>query len=739
MSTYFLHNQLGIRSGDIYNSIFWFAHEEEENGQKKREKKEIQIQLKNDSIEFFFTVDDIKHRVNVRRHIHLFSLPTDTPERTDYFLLNTSDINIKICTSDNKTRLYYISDLPENKLFEVNRDDNLINIYEILLCLFDELYNPESDINKYSPVISDSIIGRLNRSSVFSLIRKKFNFYKALHNWNESIKNLDLSKVETDSDEYIRIKKNLGFSKVKTAFNEFLDSILNDSLGRTIPISKFDGVNWFQNQEQELENLRRINSEYRITENPLKNIQNYFLKKHALLSALKVNFGNEKTNTNKGQTSSEIQKSSTTKDQLIFGKLNINNLLYYLIIVFQLIAFMSFFILFVLWLNTSYESTNLLMGVGIISFLISIVLLFISQQRNKTKNFNLVMPRIFIAMTLVLYGINGSEAILKNQFLVDSSTVVIAIICGLIILTLSINLECRQHSPYYRPWKKKLYNYKILPILIYAFNGATMLVLFSQVIISHTFIDNTNIYSTHIFSEELDSLKKMRDQYKVYNEEIEKVQGQNCYTLFLILGQNVSNYRDTIDIESSKKLIARSKDLHLNENEINQSLQFYDVFKRDVRVSKELRADMKIRNLNAAFLLSDIVEKADPIQIDFSNKYLKEKGINHLIKEFNCLKNIAGQTDSILHLLSKRYVSLSTQAKIEPLLTFPPKKNLQNLHKNDPDYGLIFNNNRVYVVNLFSSGNKIYPNMFMLQVIIIMLVGLVGQLFVSGKTVTEPI
>jgi hypothetical protein len=710
-----------------------------EKGRTTEELLGIQIQLKNDSIEFFYTVDNIEHPVNIHRHIHLFSFPLDTPERTDYFLLNTIDLDTDIYPSLNDHRLYYSSAIQEKKLFEVNGDYKLINIHEILLCLFDELYNPESDINKYSPVISDSIKGRINRSFVFSLIRKKFNFYKALYDWKEIVKNFDLSKVESTSNEFLELKMNLGFSKVKTAFNEFLESILNDSLGRTIPISKFDGDNWFQNPEQELENLKGINVDYNINDSPIKSIQNYFLKKHAILSALKVNFRNEKSNANEGQTSSKIRKSFTAKDYLIFGKLNISDLLYYLIIAFQLIAFMSFCILFVLWLKTRYDSTDLLMGLGIISFLISIVLLFIIQKINHNGNFNLLMPRIFIAMTIVLYGIVGSEAILKNQFLVNRSTVGIAIICGLFILSFSIYFECRQHSPYYKLLANNLYNYKLLPILIYTFNVATLLVLSSQIIISHTFIDNTNIFSTQVFSEELDCLKKMHDQYKEYNEEIEKVQDQNCYTLFLILGKNVSNFRDTIDNETSKKLITGSKDLHLNESEINQSLQLYDIFKRDVRISRALKADIKSRILNVALLIGDKTKNIDPIHIDFSNEYMRGKGINQLIKDFNYLKYTAVQSDSILDLLSNRYVSLSTQAKIEPLLTYPQKDNLKNSHKNDPNYGLIFKNSRVYVVKLFSTEAKIYPNMLMLQVIIIMLIGLVGQLFVSDKTVTEPL
>jgi hypothetical protein len=121
--------------------------------------------------------------------------------------------------------------------------------------------------------------------------------------------------------------------------------------------------------------------------------------------------------------------------------------------------------------------------------------------------------------------------------------------------------------------------------------------------------------------------------------------------------------------------------------------------------------------------------------------YRLQKGrvINLLIEDFNCLKYSTVQTDSILDLLSTRYANLSTQAKIEPLLTYPPIKNQVNLQNNDPNYGLVFKNSRVYIIKLFSTELKIYPNMLMLQVIIIMLIGLVAQLFASDKTVTEPL
>jgi hypothetical protein len=601
MSVYFLHHQLGVRSGNIYNSIFRISHKEK---RRRRKFLGIQIQLKNDSIDFFYIVDNVEHPANIHRPIHLFSFPLDTPEKTDYFLLNTIDLHKNIYPSLNDTRLFYASALPGKQLFEVKGHNKLINIHEILLCLFEELFNSESDINKYSPVISDSIKGMLNKSSVFSLVRKKFNFYKALYEWKESEK---VFKNEKSG-------KRLSISKLKTTFNEFLESILNDSLVRIIPISNFDGNNWFQNPEQELENLKTINAEHNINDVPIRSIQNYFLKKHAVLSALKISFKKVKKDPNKAQTKFEI---------LIFDKLNINKVLYNLIIGLQLTAFMSFCILLSCWLRTSYDYANLLIGIGIISFVFSIIFIFIGQRINKKGNLNLFMPRIFIAMTIVLYGIVGSEVILKNQFLVKLTTVEIAIICGILILPLSIYYECLQHSPHYKLFTKKLYNYKILPILIYAFNIATLLVLTSQIIVSHNFIDNTNIYSAQVFSNELDSLKKMRDQYKAYNEEILKVQGQNWYTLSLILGQNFSKYKNTIDNESLKKLIAESKELYLYESEINQSLMLYDIFKRDVRISKELRADIKSRILNTAFIIGYTTKQVDPIHIDFSNKYKK--------------------------------------------------------------------------------------------------------------------
>lgn len=667
MSMYFVHNNLSTYSDNIFKSVFLFK-KESSNDENRISDDPIWIKLKDDSIEFFLVVDQIDNPVVVHYHSHLFTLPLDSPERTDYFLNNGWNKNNGLCP--NTEHPYYLTQkslneypLPELKI-----------IHRLFLCLFDELNNSGSDINKYSPKVSFQIKLKLEKSPVYQLIRKKYNFYKVLFEW------------KTDN-----IKSKEG--DVKAFYNEFLDVILKDTFAKVIPVQKFSSDNWFQNPQQELEQLIQINTKHSIDPSSEKNIQNYLLKKHAILKAFRMTF------------------NSSVK----------------WIIASQIISFLCFILVLILWQFQKYENTSNILVFGVIIFLVPIFYAII-----KSKKTNLIMPRILVAMGLVLYAIVGSEVILKNQFLIDLTTVKIVFYSGLLIVTSFIYYECRQHSPYYM--FKQYMKIRVFPILIYSFNLAVILVILSQLIVSHKFIDNSKVISSSVFANEFKELGSFRDQYLGYQDKIRKAKEQCEFITFLTMKQDFVFKNSALDSQKIVNcVLALNKKIN-NIEKINQHIYSLNNLYKMIKEITPIKKDIEDRKLKDILLWG--INDLSPSQLYQNRSSHNVEAIFNILHDLKKLNIADSICNSISNSLTMTYDLYKETPKIlDSFLTYKKVDKIDSKIK----YGFYFKPDRVYIVKLPFGLPSIYPNMVMLQVIIVMLIGLVGQLIISDKTVTEPL
>ena len=670
MSMYFVHNNLSTYSDNIFKSVF-LIKKESINDENRISDDHIWIKLKDDSIEFFLVVDQIDNPVVVHYHTHLFTLPLDSPERTDYFLNNAFDKNYILSVTTEYP--YYFTQKSLNDF----HFPELKVIHRLLLCLFDELNNSGSDINKYSPKVSFQIKLRLEKSSVYQLIRKKYNFYKVLFEWKVD----NIQSKEGD---------------VKAFYNVYLDVIIKDEIAKIIPDQNFSSGNWFQNPEKEMEHLVQSNLKYSIDKTSEKNMQNFFLKKHAALNAWSL--------------------LGTGWKWIFF--------------ILQASTFLSFLLVWVSWFSNDYLNTDLLLLFGVSTFSISFGILL-------RENINLILPRILIAMTLVLYAIVGSEVILKNQLFVDQNLIKVLALCGLILLYYFIYFECRQHSKYYQAFHwKGLYQFKIIPVLAYSFNSAVLLVILSHLFVTATFIENSNTMYNNKFIENFNKLDSVRYQYVSYKETIVKAREQCAFSIFLITGQDITNAK-LVDATLRIRHIASLKEEEFNKELINQNIYKYNNLRKELMISDSLLIkDITSRELWKKFSSLQNFNNSEKQKKTILNYENIRAVIDSLSIDFSRLNSAYSTCTIVSNSLDKTYKEFKNQKSLESLLTYT--KNKKENKSNLPDYGFHYDQKHVYILKTFFDKN-IYPKMLMLQVIIIMLVGLIGQLIISDKTVTEPL
>ena len=127
MSIYYLHTQMSVHSDDIFESVF--QHEID------RVPHKVKVKIKNDAIDFFADDDNPSHSVLVRRQEHLFTIPLENPERTDYFLLNIGELDKKVAIKYKapEYKLFYASHIPNLQVLEVPGRFDLTSIHEVLL------------------------------------------------------------------------------------------------------------------------------------------------------------------------------------------------------------------------------------------------------------------------------------------------------------------------------------------------------------------------------------------------------------------------------------------------------------------------------------------------------------------------------------------------------------------------------------------------------------------------------
>ena len=444
MSRYYYQPGFSVESTDIFSSVF--------SVEEGKERYPVLVKLKSNAIDFSYVKINMQHPIHPEVVIPWFSVDLKESEHTDFFLQHAHDFEKKVSVENNTDfHIHYFWGL-DNKDFLKNEPFiKSISVRHLLLCLFDDLNNPLGDFRKYSPEITKTILSKLNESKVYKLIWRKYSFYRELYDYETSNKH----------PEY--------YNRLKVLYAEYLPLLLNDDYYKEIPCKTLQKDDfWLQNPEEELDKLAEINKKYRIDDDSLKTIQNYFLKRHAVLNALKINAES----------------------------------LFIPIIATSALAGLLFLINWICWFNNIFKHTTWIWGTGGLFFR---VIDIVSYQKELYQYDN---AKDFCSCSNNPFALVGAEELFTSMIGIKTFGVVITAFLCLIIITFFLFSESRQHSPAYKvSLHPKMYNIKITPILLHALNFANVLVLGLQLVIMPRMVERSDYIKSDIFASKLNEIE----------------------------------------------------------------------------------------------------------------------------------------------------------------------------------------------------------------------------------------
>ncbi len=630
MSRYYYQPGFTVEGTDIFSSVFSV-----EEGNKRYP---VVVKLKSNAIDFSYVKINMQHPIHPEVVIPWFSVNLKENEHTDFFMQHAHDYEKKVSVDNNANfHIHYFWGL-DNKDFLKNEPFiKSISVRHLLLCLFDDLNNPLGDFRKYSPEITETVLSKLNESKIYKLIWRKYSFYRELYDYETS-----------KHPEY--------YNRLKVLYAEYLPLLMDDVYYKEIPYKTLQKDDfWLQNPEQELEKLTEINKKYSIDDDSLKPIQNYFLKRHAILNALKINAGN----------------------------------LFIPIIATSALAGLLFLINWICWLNGIFKHTTWIWGTGVFFFASSLILLA------TRKNFiNMIMPRIFVAVLSILFVLVGAEELFTRMINVNTFGVAITAFLCLIIITFFLFSESRQHSPAYKvSIHPKMYNIKIVPILVHAFNFANVLVLGLQLVVMPQMVERSDYIKSNKYA---DALSKIEYTLKDCEEFYENVSKLEQYHDNPSLTNNSAIYKDRLELK----------------NYIYLDTLFGSM------LNERFKAIQYPSEVQVAIHKGQIIDSLRFILTHFYGT----------IQQYKILKEICTYQPNTTKLLA----------------TYPFNSPFSKIYELTPEQEKVIIMIKPLKRDCFSFdlknklGDKIlFPALMMMQVCISLLLGIVGQLIISDKTVTE--
>lgn len=681
MSAYFYQTGFDIESTDIYESVF-SIQQLTEKGEKTYP---VQVKLKSNAIDFSFVKEDIDNPIRPEVIMPWFSVDLQESEHTDFFLQHTADYEERISVVNNPDFQIHFFWGIENKDFLKNKKFiNFISIRQVLLCLFEDLNNDSGDFRKYSPEATDKVLEKLNRSTVYKLIWRKYSFYRELHDFEI-----------TKHPEY----KN----RLQVLYAEYLPNLLDDVYYKEIPVKSLQSDDfWLQNPEQELETLARINKKHQIDEDSLVAIQNLFLKKHAMLNALRIKAGD----------------------------------LFIPIIGTSILACLLFIVTWICWLNDVFKHTTWIWGAGVFFFVSSLLLLLVTK-----KNFiNMIMPRILVAILSVLFVMIGAEELITSMIDINAFGVTATAFLSLLILIFFLFSESRQHSPVYKvSLHLKMYNIKIVPILLHAFNLANVFVLGLQLVVMPHIVDRSDFIKSDIFAEKLREIEYTLSDCEEYSKNVAEL--DQYHNSLLSIGNSRTGGFSTLKINDST-----TTNLRVNlENYIptlKQLREKYKKYKERLELGRYIYLNKHLDSMvNKSWetITKNSYKEPENVLDSIQIAITKGRGVDDLHFQLTHFYR-AIQQDSILKEICI-YQPDTTKISATAPFNSPFSKEFKLTYK--PKNVIIIKplKSDCFSIRLFNdkTNDKIllYPALMMMQVCISLLLGIVGQLIISDRTVTE--
>ncbi len=676
MGRYFHHSFISDYSDNTFSSGFQIEGEPEHY--------KVSVKLRSSKVEFvYYDVDDIKHPVTPGQVKPLFFIELDDHKLLDNFLLEIRDKKLKqeiVCdNADNK--LFYIDMLLEQKSkFNSSANIKEVTIFELLLCFFDDLNNPESDFFRYSPKTADKIKSKFEKSFIYRLIIAKYKIYANLKDWFNSGK----------SEYFHRTLKN--------SAARYLAMLMDDNLIMDIPEEYFSENGWFDIPENEVELLLKVDKILSDYNQPLFNrvqnnqIQAFFYRKHSVIAAWR-------------------QRSAYYKIPIIG----------------HTISLIIFVFLFIIWLHEIhninsdildkvFETTGYVLSIGLAILLITLIVQWITQGRK----FMALLPRILVSVAAAWAVLAPSEELIKNLIAVEQNLLIGIMIALPLLIYFVIYAQCRSKSPYYRAFKhKNAHDYKSLPILIFVFNVSVLFGGIGHHFIVNDFIRSSNSIPEHVFSAELGQLRRDKEIYINYTRQLDiTITHISAAKRYLVFTEYVKS-TDTLLLTAVSQAGQTADGHYLFQEESS----IFEMYNKYIESLKKINIALIPKdNIHYQTSLKKYTAKNE--QHDFQYKY------NFLVASHETLYELKNEALENISSLDSFILAFNDK------LAFHILTNQNNWMEN---FGIDFQtNNDVKYLSVSSiMDNYYFPRMLIIQVFIAMFISVIGNLIVSGKMITE--
>ena len=543
------------------------------------------------------------------------------------------------------------------------------------------------------------------------------------------------------------------FSKDEYTFKtqRFADLLMDTNINKIIPPYYYFDKLWFYNPEEELDIIERKNYEanrkrggVRLDAKIQNKIRDFFFRHHAVISAM-----------------------GSHGNRVIYC-------LYILIIgLFSVLATYSM-IMFdknKSVVNCFFENIWLWDVLGVAS-LICLIGLTIN------RSVNVFMPRVLVALGIGWLTAFISEDLVKSQLEIGPVFTTCSCIGVLVLISLLLFGEARQHSPYYINGLKGFAHHffqqigrfpspwKLLPILVHSYFWALTLGTVMQFAVYDDLLKNSRALQEVVFEEDFTKaqnyimhLSYMKDALVDYQSDLDRL-FLKAGVSGLIKGPNGANFMvakmdyDTTELLKIQKR-SRAKILHIYEKYANVDSVVKQTmidnggygfvsgsdrgqgFTKWIFFGKKPFHKIATEMQQLSFLVDSIPNASSSTLFDnLVNRQLKH--LDRLIatteEEIQSVRIFVSENDNHDTLIEWSYL---TPSKVEGPCT------MQQLLKN----GAIRRHNLCRKVRMWwipdhskiMSEKVIFPRMLIFHSLIVLIIAFVGQLIVSDKSVTEPL
>lgn len=357
---------------------------------------------------------------------------------------------------------------------------------------------------------------------------------------------------------------------------------------------------------------------------------------------------------------------------------------------------------------------------------------FNANEENKRIN-NIIcafFPRILVAVFAAWLVVGVSEDLTKGLLSVDNPFMVfVTLVIVVFIITIILLGKIKQHSPYLN---RKVVLKRILIILNHSFFYAIVIGIVAHFSFCDNLIRNSNVFASSVYCDyfgkvnnychQLENLDKVVVQYEnlrfIDTASLKKIKSKtvefddNVYSSVHANAMNsFTNLEEYIEIHN--KLVEKYDVIRSRLNTYYNTPEFLHAEMQKVKIDtidsiSPIEKIGRIRDEN--------INKILPLRIDIRNEISIVQSAMMSYNNYETLTNWASFNNS------ER--TINTGSECIDMIT---KEAIEQ-------------HNMCYEINLFNGKKyRFFPSVFILQTLIVLVLAFVTQLFISEKSVTEPL